>query len=165
MACDCMKTVNDKLKDRHVELSVIFSVANGKFDAFPSISLEPATGYVRKRGEKLPSAMAPAFCPFCGLRYEAEAAPSGNPAEDPLADLVTRFSAELLEKLRAAEAKHGFNDRWLKDDWRDELVTDLARHVDKGDPRDVAAYCAFAWHHQWSIAPAADAPITESIHG
>lgn len=68
------------------------------------------------------------------------------------ADLVDRFAAALKEKLAKAEAKYGYSDGWLADDWRDDLVRDLARHVQKGDPRDVAAYCAFAWHHGWSTA-------------
>ncbi len=75
---------------------------------------------------------------------------------DPLADLVSRFSTALLEKLRAAEAKYGYSDGWLKTDWPDDLRRDIRRHVDKGDPRDVAAYCAFAWHHEWSLALPAD---------
>lgn len=75
---------------------------------------------------------------------------------DPLAELVSRFSAALLEKLKAAEAKYGYSDDWMKNDWRDELAAKLIKHVHKGDPRDVAAYCAFAWHHGWSITPASD---------
>ncbi len=67
-------------------------------------------------------------------------------------DLVVRFAAALKEKLHAAEAKHGHNDAWLRDDWRDDLIYALCEHVAKGDPRDVAAYCAFAWHHNWSLA-------------
>lgn len=70
------------------------------------------------------------------------------------ADLVDRFAGALKEKLAKAEAKYGYSDGWLSDDWRADLVRDLASHVQKGDPRDVAAYCAFAWHHGWSIAEA-----------
>lgn len=67
-------------------------------------------------------------------------------------DLVDRFAAALKEKLHAAEAKYGHGDAWKRDDWRDDLVHALCDHVAKGDPRDVAAYCAFAWHHGWSLA-------------
>lgn len=28
------------------------------------------------------------------------------------------------------------------------------QHIAKGDPRDVAAYCAFMWWHGWSTKPA-----------
>jgi hypothetical protein len=65
-------------------------------------------------------------------------------------DLVERFAAELKSKLAKAEAKYGYRDEWLKADWQDELTESLAEHIQKGDPRDVAAYCAFAWHHGWS---------------
>ncbi len=68
-------------------------------------------------------------------------------------DLVDSFATALKEKLAAAEQKYGYDDTWREDDWRDELVEKLEEHVLKGDPRDVAAYCAFAWHHGWSIKP------------
>jgi hypothetical protein len=70
---------------------------------------------------------------------------------DLLADLVSRFSAALLDKLRAAEKKYGYNDAWSRSDWREDLNAHLHKHMAKGDPRDVAAYCAFAWHHGWSL--------------
>ena len=71
---------------------------------------------------------------------------------DHLASLVQRFSNALLQKLRDSEEKYGWNNGWLKDDWSDDLRRELIRHVDKGDPRDVAAFCAFAWHHGWSVS-------------
>lgn len=61
--------------------------------------------------------------------------------------------AALAEKLSAAEAKYGFEDHWQEAGWQGDLITQLLDHVRKGDPLDVAAYCAFAWHHQWTIAP------------
>lgn len=67
--------------------------------------------------------------------------------------LVDRFAEALKAKLRAAEAKYGYNDGWLDDHWQDDLRTKLVEHLHKGDPRDVAAYCAFAWHHAWSVTP------------
>lgn len=75
-------------------------------------------------------------------------------------DLVDRFAVALKEKLHAAEAKYGHDDAWLRDDWRDDLIRQLGEHVQKGDPRDVAAYCAFAWHHAWSVGPFS--PLTEN---
>lgn len=61
--------------------------------------------------------------------------------------LVIRFAAALAEKLHAAEKKYGYSDGWTRDDWMDECREKLINHVKKGDPRDVAAYCAFLWHH------------------
>lgn len=68
---------------------------------------------------------------------------------DLLTNLVDRFSAALLEKLKAAEAKYGNNSSWARDDWKADCQRHLNEHLAKGDPRDVAAYCAFLWHHGW----------------
>jgi len=68
-------------------------------------------------------------------------------------DLVILFSEALARKLKSAQDKYGYSDGWMKNDWRDECKAKLSEHVVKGDPRDVAAYCAFAWHHNWSVEP------------
>lgn len=65
-------------------------------------------------------------------------------------DLVIRFSIALAEKLRMAEIKYGYSNAWLSSDWMDECRDKLYNHLQKGDPRDVAAYCAFLWHHNES---------------
>jgi hypothetical protein len=66
------------------------------------------------------------------------------------ADLVARFAEALAQKLRKAEAKYGYSNKWKTDeDWRRECRQKLLDHMEKGDPRDVAAYCAFLWHHGW----------------
>ena len=62
-------------------------------------------------------------------------------------DLVQRFAAALAEKLSAAEKKYGYSDGWASPNWMDECRQHLSAHIAKGDPRDVAAYCAFLWHH------------------
>lgn len=62
-------------------------------------------------------------------------------------DLVVRFARALAGKLAAAEVKYGYSDGWLSPDWIDECKSKLRDHIAKGDPRDVAAYCAFLWHH------------------
>lgn len=70
-----------------------------------------------------------------------------------LQSLVDRFAAALGQKLLAAELIHGWDEAWSKPDWHHVLTGELLKHVGKGDPRDVAAYCAFAWHHGWSVTP------------
>lgn len=65
------------------------------------------------------------------------------------ADLVARFAQALAEKLHKAEKKYGYSNRWKHDDWEADCAEKLIEHVEKGDPRDVAAYCAFMWHHGW----------------
>ena len=63
------------------------------------------------------------------------------------AHLIARFSRALADKLAAAEKKYGFSDGWTDRAAVDAMREDLWNHLDKGDPRDVAAYCAFLWHH------------------
>ncbi|MFG1462078.1 hypothetical protein V5F77_04185 [Xanthobacter sp. DSM 24535] len=75
---------------------------------------------------------------------------------DPLASLVGRFALALLKKLRMVEQKRGFGDAWAIPDWHGDLVQSLFMCVHKGDPIDVAAYAAFAWHHGWTTTPAPD---------
>lgn len=71
-----------------------------------------------------------------------------NPSLHPNSTaLVVRFARALSDKLAAAQEKYGYSDGWMRDDWMDECRTKLIDHVAKGDPRDVAAYCAFLWHH------------------
>jgi len=90
------------------------------------------------------------------LRYFAAAPqPPAQPALHPAtADLVRRFSVALAEKLTAAEQKYGYSDNWARPGWMDECRQHLLDHIVKGDPRDVAAYCAFLWHHGERTSPA-----------
>lgn len=66
--------------------------------------------------------------------------------------LVDEFSSALSEKLLAAQIKYGYQTGWESPNWESECREHLMRHINKGDPRDVAAYCAFMWHHGWSTA-------------
>jgi hypothetical protein len=65
--------------------------------------------------------------------------------------LVQLFAEELARKLRSAEGKYGYADGWLHQDWEAECREHLVQHLKKGDPRDVAIYCAFMWAHGWRI--------------
>lgn len=66
--------------------------------------------------------------------------------------LISDFMVAVAEKLRAAEIKYGFSDDWMKPDWKGECESGLQLHLEKGDPIDVAAYCAFMWYHKWSTS-------------
>jgi len=68
--------------------------------------------------------------------------------------LVKRFASALAEKLHKAEQKYGYGDGWLTKGWIEngECARKLHAHAAKGDPRDVAAYCAFLWYHGASTA-------------
>jgi hypothetical protein len=86
----------------------------------------------------------------------AESVPAGDqvgwPKCEETADLVRRFMSALAGKLANAERKYGYSIGWMSEDWLDECRAKLRHHVEKGDPRDVAAYCAFLWHHRESTA-------------
>ena len=69
-------------------------------------------------------------------------------------DLVAGFAKALAIKLHAAQKKYGYSDHWMATDWENECRCHLHDHVEKGDPRDVAAYCAFMWKHNWSTSSA-----------
>lgn len=64
-------------------------------------------------------------------------------------DLVVDFAKALANKLARAEKKYGYSDGWADLNWKKECQLHLLQHVAKGDPLDVAAYCAFMWKHGW----------------
>ena len=68
------------------------------------------------------------------------------------ADLVVRFARALADKLALAERKYRYSDGWRDPAAIHEMREDMIEHVGKGDPLDVAAYCAFLWHHGASTA-------------
>jgi hypothetical protein len=68
--------------------------------------------------------------------------------------LIANFATALAQKAYEAEGKYGYGDHWAQPDWMDKCRSDLHHHVKKGDPRDVAIYCAFLWHHGESTAAA-----------
>lgn len=69
------------------------------------------------------------------------------------AELVLAFAKALAEKLHRSEQKYGWSDGWKDEDWQKKCLADFHHHIGKGDPRDVAAYCAFMWYHGWSTVP------------
>lgn len=77
--------------------------------------------------------------------------------------LVRRFAGALADKLFMAQRKYGYSDNWERKGWSDECRAELMRHIHKGDPRDVAAYCAFLWHHGESTASATP-PTLADLH-
>lgn len=134
------------------------------------------------RGELKECSYLGAIGPCCPKCREIVEPDQTSPAQEAdlhpaTADLVNRFSRALAEKLASAEKKYGYSDGWLSSDWMDECRYNLIEHVKKGDPRDVAAYCAFLWHHgektgeiassghlftQLKVAPAQEAePVAE----
>ncbi|MDF2040858.1 MULTISPECIES: hypothetical protein [unclassified Pantoea] len=68
-------------------------------------------------------------------------------------ELVITFAKALAEKLHNSEQKYGWSDAWKSADWQEKCLDDFHHHISKGDPRDVAAYCAFMWYHDWPTRP------------
>ncbi|HCI6661643.1 TPA: ead/Ea22-like family protein [Klebsiella pneumoniae] len=68
--------------------------------------------------------------------------------------LVAGFCTSLAEKLYKAQLKYGYDADWKQDGWPSQCQAHFQQHIAKGDPRDVAAYCAFMWWHGWSTKPA-----------
>ncbi|MEG3579743.1 ead/Ea22-like family protein [Klebsiella quasipneumoniae subsp. quasipneumoniae] len=68
--------------------------------------------------------------------------------------LVADFCTALAEKLYKAQLKYGYDTDWKQDGWPNQCQAHFHQHIAKGDPRDVAAYCAFMWWHGWSTKPA-----------
>lgn len=68
--------------------------------------------------------------------------------------LVAGFCTALAEKLYKAQLKYGYDTDWKQDGWPSQCQANFHQHIAKGDPRDVAAYCAFMWWHGWSTKPA-----------
>ncbi|HBQ1349533.1 TPA: ead/Ea22-like family protein [Klebsiella pneumoniae] len=69
-------------------------------------------------------------------------------------ELVIDFCTALAEKLYKAQLKYGYDADWKNDGWPSQCQAHFHQHIVKGDPRDVAAYCAFMWWHGWSTKPA-----------
>ena len=78
--------------------------------------------------------------------------------------LVTEFCTALAEKLFKAQLKYGHSDNWSYANWEIECQTAFHEHIAKGDPRDVAAYCAFMWYHGWKTEAAQPAPVALKDH-
>jgi hypothetical protein len=74
------------------------------------------------------------------------------PLDQRTSILVDRFAFALKEKLLESQSKYGWTDDWAKGDWQDRCTQALCDHLAKGDPRDVAAFAAFMWHHGWPTA-------------
>lgn len=66
------------------------------------------------------------------------------------AALVADFSEAMAKKLRISELKYGYSNGWQSKEWMDECREKLRDHLEKGDPIDVANYCAFLWFHNQS---------------
>lgn len=74
-------------------------------------------------------------------------------------ELVMTFTLALAAKLLVAKDKYGYTDGWRQGYSQEDCLKHFQEHIEKGDPRDVAAFAMFMWYHGWSTngtpAPAA----------
>ncbi|EPJ3803339.1 hypothetical protein OND84_002597 [Morganella morganii] len=68
--------------------------------------------------------------------------------------MVLKTAEVVAEKMRATELKRGMTNEWTKPDWESACINDFLRHVDKGDPRDLAVYAIMMIHHGWTTKDA-----------
>lgn len=68
--------------------------------------------------------------------------------------LVLKTAEVVAEKMRSTELKRGLTNEWAKPDWGSACINDFLRHVDKGDPRDLAVYAIMMIHHGWTTKDA-----------
>ena len=61
--------------------------------------------------------------------------------------LIIKFAEALGHKLLLAQSKHGYSVEWKNPNNVPFIQLDLEKHMRKGDPLDVAAYCAFLEYH------------------
>lgn len=157
---ECIATVSphDSASPQKVKTSIYESAVQGRAD-FRDAYREALAKIAKLEAEK-----ADLVIMVARYAYRAEG------GADPLAALVARFSAALLEKLKAAREKYGHDEEfWQHDHWEADCQRQLLEHLAKGDPRDVAAYCAFMWHHGWktvaALCPCCGGSRVEQIDG
>lgn len=78
-------------------------------------------------------------------------------------NLVADFCTALAEKLYKAQLKYGYDADWKQDGWATQCLSHFHQHIAKGDPRDVAAYCAFMWYHGWKTEPVSGPVVPEEM--
>lgn len=64
-------------------------------------------------------------------------------------ELLQRTMVILREKMIGSQRKYGYSNGWSDTGWKEECQTELIRHIEKGDPKDVAIYAMFMIHHSW----------------
>jgi hypothetical protein len=71
MACECITLMDEKLAERNTRL--LTTIVFGKPQGYLAVTL--ASEKIAPRNRDKVTAL-PTFCPFCGVRYVPEAAPT-----------------------------------------------------------------------------------------
>jgi predicted Zn-ribbon and HTH transcriptional regulator len=70
MTCTCIEIVNEKLAERNTKLTQSIVLRDNRMDMTLLVATEVI---VKKRGQSA-LLMQPSYCPFCGAKYEEDAA-------------------------------------------------------------------------------------------
>jgi hypothetical protein len=74
--CDCMTKVNEHLAERNTQLTPTLAIRDGQFKM---LGATLATQKIDKSKRGQPSNVIAAYCPFCGVKYDAgEDAPTAK---------------------------------------------------------------------------------------
>jgi len=116
-------------------------------------TLERAAAFLRLRGSPFTEA-ARNGCADALDTLREELARQVPVAQHPDDEAVDRFAAAMKAKL--AKARDAGRSGWQDPAWPVESIGDnLRKHVEKGDPRDVANYCMFLFERGERIPQAA----------
>lgn len=72
MACDCMSTTDRLLAERNTKLSPTIIFGTKERPGYVAVSI--VTEVLQKKRGARPVQMLPSYCPFCGVKYEADTA-------------------------------------------------------------------------------------------
>ena len=160
--CDGVMT---ELKERDEELASALKSNAHQADAYSSLNAaygQLAEEHAKALEDNDAAMKAPKITDFEAQRSDPVESPNADDAYTVLdmppdlhpqtKCLVWGFANALAAKLHKAEQKYGYSDGWRTTDWiaSGKCREKLMEHIAKGDPRDVAAYCAFLWWHNAS---------------
>jgi hypothetical protein len=85
--------------------------------------------------------------------FETESVTIGLPKDlhPDTKELLINFVQKMGQKLRETEIKHNYGNSWKYDNWQLKCGKDFITHIEKGNPIDVANYCAFMDYHNWEL--------------
>lgn len=129
------------ISDEQITLAMVEKLAVNKQREWP----EPKDGEPRLHIKDMPAPVMPA-----DLHPDTQ-------------NLAANFCTALAEKLYGAQLKYGYDADWKQDGWHTQCLAHFHQHIAKGDPRDVAAYCAFMWYHGWKTESVSGPVVPEEI--